>query len=84
LATAHAAVDNDFKYKERQQKNDFFQAISDRIFELILLGVFVGVIVFSINTFKSQPTILTPILTGIGGLFTGLLAGIGYGKSKSK
>ncbi len=48
LETAKQTGQNDFELKKQQQKNDFWQAISDRAFELILLFVFVGVIVFSI------------------------------------
>jgi hypothetical protein len=35
-----------------------------------------------ITTFKSQPEVLIPILSGIGGLLTGALGGYGFAKSK--
>jgi hypothetical protein len=71
---------NDFKLKDKQQDIESRQAIIDRCFESIVLIGLIATIVFVVEIFKSQPTILTPILTGIGGLFAGFLAGIGYGK----
>jgi hypothetical protein len=45
--------------------------------------VFVGLLVFVIIMFRGQPQLLTPILTGMGGLVGGGLAGYGIGKRKS-
>lgn len=80
LQAAKEAAANEFRLKKDQQNIDWKQSISDRVFELVVLAAFVGMIVFVIRTFQNQTTILVPILTGVGGLFTGFLAGIGYGK----
>jgi len=39
-------------------------------------------LVFVVLMFKSQPNIMNPTLTGIAGIFTGFVGGIGYGKTK--
>ena len=44
--------------------------------------VFCGLLVFVIMMFKEKPEVLTPILTGMGGLVGGGFAGYGFGKVK--
>lgn len=80
LETAKAESDYEFRLREGEQQIGWRQARLDRGFEVVILIAVVGTIVFVVRTFQSQPTIMAPILTGIGGLFTGFLAGIGYGK----
>jgi hypothetical protein len=49
---------------------------------MIAVLIFCGLLVFVIFEFKEKPEMLTPILTGMGGLVGGGLAGFGIGKSK--
>ena len=41
-----------------------------------------GLVVFLVCIFKDKPEVLTPILSGLGGLIVGGLGGFGFGKAK--
>ena len=82
IALAAAKESNDFQLKKQQAEIGWKQSVADSWRELVWLVIFVGILVFVIEKFGNQPAVLTPILTGIGGLFAGLLTGFGYGKSK--
>jgi len=41
-----------------------------------------GLVVFLVNTFKDKPEVLTPILSGLGGLVVGGFGGFGIGRSR--
>ena len=77
------------KHDERQYDLTKVEAISDSKhrtlttwFEFIGVVIFCGLLVFVIFMFKEKPEVLTPILTGMGGLVGGGLAGFGIGKAK--
>lgn len=80
IALATAKESHDYELKKQAAANDREQAKSDRGFELVALLSFVGVLVLILLRFASRPAVLTPTLTGLGGLFAGFPGGIGYGK----
>ncbi len=71
---------HDFELKKQAAADELVRAKSDRWFEVFVLAVLLVLIVYVVQKFASTPAVLTPILTGVGGLVSGFLAGIGYGK----
>ena len=47
---------------------------------LVMIGL-IGLVIF---LFRQKPEVLTPLLTGLGGLGSGLLAGIGMGRRQAQ
>jgi hypothetical protein len=79
------------KHDERQYELSKTSAVADSRhrtlttwFGFIGALVFCGLLVFVILIFKDKPEVLTPILTGLGGLVTGGLGGFGFGRSIKK
>lgn len=81
LATQHDSNEHDLK--KRQQEIDAKQAGYERLSHFGFFIIFVSPLVFILSKFASQPAVLTPLLTGIGGAVGGFLTGIGYAKSKA-
>lgn len=69
--------------KDSLQK-EFDQDKSNRSFIFAGFIVVVAVTIFVLVSFKNQPSVLVPILTGLGGIVTGFLGGFGIGKSQGK
>lgn len=85
LAVQHDT--NEYDLKKGQQTIDAGQEKSNRWFHLAYFVLFISLVVFIIVMFRNQPVVLVPILTGVGGVVTGFLGGVGYAKtiqSKSK
>jgi len=79
---------NEFKLKEKQMGIEAAHGLQDRVFHGCLFLVFVVLLVITLFLFRHDPTVLLPILTGVGGLGTGFVGGMGYsriarGKSES-
>jgi hypothetical protein len=78
------------KHDERQFELTKTEAVSDSDhrklttwFGFIGALIFCALLIFIIFMFKDKPEVLTPILTGMGGLVGGGLAGFGIGKSRN-
>ena len=89
LASNKESHDFELKRMDAEQKkadanHKYEQAKSDRHFEVFAVVILVALLVFTVLTFRGQPTIMTPTPTGIAGIFTGFVGGIGYGKSKQE
>jgi len=84
LEMAKGGLKNDFELKKQKQASDSTQAIVDRVFQLLIVAAGFAMIVVVIRTFKDQPSVLVPVLTGLGGFIAGLLSGVGIGRSSSK
>ena len=80
LATKHDEREYNV-HMSNQEKNDK-QTTSIRRYSFASFIIVTAVVLFMIITFKSQPDVLIPILSGIGGLLTGALGGYGFAKSK--
>lgn len=63
------------EYKDRNWQRGFFM-----ISFLILVGFLITVLVL----FRDKPNVLAPIISGVGGLISGFIGGIGYGKLGNK
>lgn len=69
-------------FDDGRQNNDFLEGKSNRAycfwaFVLILILTIVVLVLF-----KDKPEVLIPVLTGLGGLFSGFLGGWGLGKKQ--
>jgi uncharacterized membrane protein len=80
LAVQHDTNEHDLK--KRQQELDSTHGHYERYFRLVYFVLFVGLLVFIVFVFRQQPAVLVPILTGVGGVVTGFLGGVGYAKSQ--
>lgn len=80
LAVQHDT--NEFSLKQGQQSIDSTHQNWERICHLVYFVLFLALVVFIIAMFATQPAVLVPILTGVGGVVTGFLGGVGYAKSK--
>jgi hypothetical protein len=79
LAAKHDELQYDLHSKS--QDNDFAQGKSNRAYcfaAFVIIMILTGLILF---LFKDKPQILTPALTGLGGLLGGFLGGWGVGKT---
>lgn len=75
------------KHDERQydlhktsQDNDFAEGKSNRGYCFAAFVIIVLLTCLVLFLFKDQPPVLVPILTGLGGLVSGFVAGFGFGK----
>jgi len=75
---------NEFSLRKDQQQIDADAYRSDQNKRLVLVCILVALILFILIAFHSQPAVLAPILTGVGGVVTGFLAGTGWAKSHSR
>jgi hypothetical protein len=80
LASEHEK--NEFTLKSKQQDIEAERGKWDHVQHLIFFVIFVGLIIFILWEFKSQPAVLVPILSGVGGTVAGFMAGLGYARSK--
>ncbi len=81
------AADHDqreFTLQTTRETNQTTEKRSIRRYVFAGLVLFVALIVFTMWLFRSQPQVLTPILTGIIGLASGFLGGLGIGRHQSK
>lgn len=81
-------IDLALKHDERQyelritaNQNGFQGSISQRRYLFAGFLCLIGLIVLILFLFKDQPNTLIPVLTGLGGFFTGAAGGFGFGKS---
>lgn len=80
LATQHD--ERAFKIHQVKQDHDFKNRSSIRRYGFAIYSsmiIFISAILF---TFKENPNVLVPILTGLGGLISGGLGGYGLGRKK--
>jgi hypothetical protein len=63
---------------------DYDSNVSDRRYYFAGFVTIVILLVVVMLIFRAEPNILIPIISGIGGLFAGFVAGFGFGKTKSK
>ena len=83
LDLAKAKEDHDFELKKLAATNEHQRSGSDRNFEVFVVVVLVAVVLFLIWTFRSQPAVLTPMITAVLSGFAGFVGGAGYGRSKA-
>jgi len=82
LELAKQHDEREFILHKEGQTNDHVQTISNRRYIFASFIIIVGLILAVMIIFKDKPDVLTPVLSGIGGLLTGALGGYGFGKSK--
>ncbi|MHB9027015.1 MAG: hypothetical protein ACYC7E_23005 [Armatimonadota bacterium] len=91
MTTEHisAVLDLAAKHDERQydlsrisQDNDFTDGKSNRWYCFLAFAVILVFTGYVIYIFKNKTDVLIPILTGLGGLLSGFLAGLGWGKKQ--
>ena len=73
---------NEFELKKKQQDIDANSGRMDRNFKLGVFAIFVLLLVFILWVYRNQPTVLIPILSGVGGITAGFLGGLGFSKAK--
>lgn len=74
--------EREFILHKEGQNNEHKQTISNRRYIFASFVIIIGLILTIMIVFKDKTEVLTPVLSGIGGLLTGALGGYGFGKSK--
>jgi len=80
LAARHD--EREFELNKKSQEHEFAHGTSNRRYVCYVFTVAVVLIVIVLFLFKEKPDVLTPILTGIGGLVSGFFGGWGLGKKQ--
>lgn len=80
LAVQHDTNEHDLR--KAQQGIDSNQDKWNQCFGMGYFVLFLALVVTILLLFRNQPTVLVPILSGVGGVVTGFLGGVGYAKSK--
>jgi UDP-N-acetylglucosamine:LPS N-acetylglucosamine transferase len=80
LATKHD--EREYKVHMSGQEKQDKQTTSTRRYSFATFFVIIVFVSFMIVIFRSQPAVLIPILSGMGGLLTGALGGYGFAKSR--
>ncbi len=65
----------------KSQRNDFCTGLVDRAIQLVIVFCAIGLGIFIIETFKTQPNILIPTLSAFAGFIGGIASGVGLAKS---
>ena len=76
--------EREFEIIRAKEKNSAAEKVSTRRYVFAMFVIVIALVVVILFAFRSQPQVLAPILSGIGGLATGFLAGLGVGKQQSK
>jgi hypothetical protein len=74
--------EREFILHKEGQDNEYKQTTSNRRYIFASFVIIILLILTIMIVFKDKPEVLTPVLSGIGGLLTGALGGYGFGKSK--
>jgi hypothetical protein len=69
------------KIESDQQTIDSKNANEQRYYNTIYFMAFILFLMFILWTFRNQPTVLAPIVSGAGGAVIGFIGGMGWGKS---
>lgn len=75
---------NEFDLKSKQQTIDSCYLSRTQAYHLTFFVLFLLLAGFVCVMFRSQPQVLAPILTGVGGVATGFLGGLGYAKAAKR
>ncbi len=79
LGAAHD--EREFTLAREQQQIDSQRDVRTHRYGLAFFAIVVLLVGFLAVLFRSNPAVLLPLLTAIGGLVSGFLAGMGYAKS---
>jgi hypothetical protein len=80
------AADHDerqYDIAKTSQQNESRGATQRMVFYGFVVLVIVGLFSFVMYTFKDQPSVLIPVLSGFGGFVSGLLGGLGISNIKT-
>ena len=74
--------EREYDLHKRSQEHEFLEGKSNRRYCFWAFVVIVALATIVLFKFANKPDILIPILTGMGGLISGFLAGWGFGKNR--
>ncbi len=77
LASRHD--EREYELQKTSQQNAFEERSSNRLYCFLAFALILGLTVLVMFLFKEKPEVLIPVLTGLGGLFTGFVGGWGLG-----
>lgn len=82
LAVKHD--EREFEIVKTKEANNASEKVSTRRYVFATFITIIALVIFILCVFRNQPQILVPILSGIGGMVGGFLAGMGVGKQQGK
>ena len=81
LATRHD--ERQYDLHKNSQSDGANENVSNRRYTFAAFCILIALIIIVLVLFKDSPSILLPVMSGIGGLVGGFFGGWGWGRSKS-
>jgi len=79
LDLASKRDERQYDIRRRSQMNEFSEGKANRAYSFAGFVIVILLVCLVLWLFRDQPELLAPILTGIGGLVSGFMAGWGFG-----